>query len=57
MRKKALATSVDVIHKKYKAGEGGVMDFEAEQAELSRYLEVLKRENMSLQKKMLELEG
>ncbi|MEW5895474.1 MAG: hypothetical protein AB1650_06935 [Candidatus Omnitrophota bacterium] len=56
MRKKALEASIDVVHKKYKAGKDELESFEAEQAELQGYLNVLKKENSTLQGKISVLE-
>ncbi|HSV43531.1 MAG TPA: hypothetical protein VLJ10_03165, partial [Candidatus Bathyarchaeia archaeon] len=57
MRKKALDASLDVINKKYQRGREQHGDFEAERAELMRYLDVLRTENEALQKKLKILQG
>lgn len=55
LSQKAMEASRDVIRKKYQAGEYEIQAFEQEQAELKRYLDVLKKENTSLQKRLAEL--
>ena len=56
MRRQALEASLDVVHKKYSAGEDEAEKFASERVELMRYLDVLKQENLALQKKMQDLE-
>jgi len=57
MRKKALEASFDVVQKKYQISKDETAAFEAERAELERYLGVLKKENLSLQQKFKDLGG
>lgn len=57
MRKRALAASVDVVHQKYQVGADNLKDFNDEKAELSRYLNILGKENMSLQRRLSGLES
>ncbi len=55
MRKRALSGSLDVINKKYQAGQVKVKDFRQEEDELEEYLAVIRNENRGLQKKLMSL--
>ncbi len=56
LRKKALEGSLDVIRKKYQAGEAQAGVQGSEFAQLEQYLSVLKKENASLKKKAMSLQ-
>ncbi|HSA30436.1 MAG TPA: hypothetical protein P5160_01415 [Candidatus Omnitrophota bacterium] len=56
LRKKALEGSLDVINKKYQAGQLQADSRGAEFAELEGYLSVLKKENAGLKKKIKALQ-
>lgn len=56
MRRDALEASLDIVDKKHGAALEGMKDFDDGREELLSYLEVLKKENISLQKKLEQLQ-